>query len=297
MGNHTDMRAATSDGTRFHRCDRIRQQLPLRTDSIPRRSDTIDRRPRTLGCGQRPSDRSASCGTSEGTRDVRPARHRLSGRAPTLQDEDEHGSSDANRKANVVMTPSRRCLHLRAGTSRCPLQMVSERTPHEEGGSANRLRRRTRATPRGSEGIDDGNIGDRDGTATDLRGSIRRMLQTDEEHVGFPRRLGSRARSETGTARSDVSPTHERSWENNGWDGHVCNGMQARRIGGAGRRRDSVGTQEPTRRRPRRGTRPREGRPTNARIRCALVRTHSRSKASRDRVPPVRQERQRWKRS
>jgi len=49
------MRAATRDGSRNHRCDRIRQQLPLRTDSNPRRSDTI----------------------GAGPRDVRPARHRL----------------------------------------------------------------------------------------------------------------------------------------------------------------------------------------------------------------------------
>jgi hypothetical protein len=52
--------------------------------------------------------------------------------------------------------------------------MVSERTPHEEGGSANRLRRRPRATPRESEVFEGSNVDERDGSATNLRGNIAR---------------------------------------------------------------------------------------------------------------------------
>lgn len=115
----------------------------------------------------------------------------------------------------LKMTPSRRCLHLRAHTSRCGLRLVSERTPHEEGGSANRLRRRTRVIPRDSEVVIGGNIDDCDGNATDLRGIIRRMVQTDEEHVGFPRQLGSRAhrtRTRHGARLTDPREIVEKQW-------------------------------------------------------------------------------------
>lgn len=134
MGNHTDKRAATSDETRFHRCDRIRQQLPLRTDSIPadRTRSNGDHAP--SGAGKRPSNCSASCGSSEGNEGCPSGSSPNVRRGTHLDAQDEHGSSDQDRKAMVEMTPSRRCLHLRADTSRCPLPMMFERTPHEEEG-------------------------------------------------------------------------------------------------------------------------------------------------------------------
>ena len=153
MGNHLDKRAATNGGTRFHRSDRLWQQLPLRTDSIPRRSDTI--------CA--------------GSRDVRPARQPAVPRVPTRKNTDEPGSCTRNRKESSLQDSlATLACQGRATTSRWTRTMVSERTPHEECGSANRLRRRTRVTCCGTEVNDDGNIEGRDGIATSLRGIIAR---------------------------------------------------------------------------------------------------------------------------
>jgi hypothetical protein len=70
--------------------------------------------------------------------------------------------------------------------------MVSERTPHEEGGSTVRSRERNRAIPCNLEAGIDGNIGAHDEDATDLCSVIRWMRQLDEEYVELPRQLGSR---------------------------------------------------------------------------------------------------------
>lgn len=70
-------------------------------------------------------------------------------------------------------------------------------------------------TPRDSEVMNGGNIVDRDGGATDLRGIIRRMMQTDEEHVGFPRQLGSRAhrtRTRHGARLTDPREVVVKQW-------------------------------------------------------------------------------------
>ena len=63
---------------------------------------------------------------------------------------------------------------LRANTSRCTQITVSERALDEEGGSANRLRRRARATPCESEVFEGSNVDGRDGNATNLRGNLVR---------------------------------------------------------------------------------------------------------------------------
>jgi hypothetical protein len=53
----------------------------------------------------------------------------------------------------------------------------------------------------------------------------RKMLQPDEEYVGF-RGNSVASAQETGHGTERVSPTHEKSWTNNGWDERDCSGMQ-----------------------------------------------------------------------
>lgn len=80
--------------------------------------------------------------------------------------------------------------------------MVSERTPHEEGGSANRLRRRTRATPCESEVFEGSNVDERDGSATNLRGNIARCCS--------PTRNTSDSRGNSGRERTGPGHGTER---------------------------------------------------------------------------------------
>jgi hypothetical protein len=150
---------------------------------------------------------------------------RLLVRVPTLKNTGEHGSSERNRKESIAMIPSRSfissafggCYQLRANTSRCTQMLVSERTPHEEGGSANRLRRRARATPRESEVFCGSNVEERDGNATNLRG----ISQENAARRGI-RRIPEATRvasaQDLDTARSDVSLQR--------WDEHECGGTQ-----------------------------------------------------------------------
>jgi len=81
-------------------------------------------------------------------------------------------------------------------------RMVSERTPHEEGGSANRLRRRTRATPCESEVFEGSNVDERDGSATNLRGMLARTCS--------PTRNTSDSRGNSGRERTGPGHGTER---------------------------------------------------------------------------------------
>lgn len=87
--------------------------------------------------------------------------------------------------------------------------MVSERTPHEEGGSANRLRRRTRATPCDSEVFQDSNVEERDGNAANLRGMLARAC-SPTRNTSDSRGNSGRERTGTGHGTERGSPTHIR---------------------------------------------------------------------------------------
>ena len=204
MGNHTEMRTATRDGTRFHRCDRIRQQLPLRTDSNPRRSDTID----------------------AGPRDVRPARHRLfegypPGRTKTSRgrplDAARHRSDDT--LANTCSRRTRDDLLAFGPTPRGVRHRWCPKEHHtREGGRRNVCEDVTRATPREPEVFVGGNIDGSDGSAnTGLRGKFfgtcsRRGI------VGFPRRLGPRAPGPETARSASHRPTRDRGPTMDGTD-------------------------------------------------------------------------------
>ena len=74
--------ATTTGGTRFHRCDRARQQLPLRTDSLAR------------------------------ARDVRPARRPMAAQGHPPRAPGEPGSPDVLREESIEAIPSRLWQHI-----------------------------------------------------------------------------------------------------------------------------------------------------------------------------------------
>lgn len=174
--------------------------------------------------------------------------------------------------------------------------MMFERTPHEEGGrrlvredetgrppampkSPLRKRgekRRNRVRPARRHPVDGAS-----------RRGIRR--DPDENQVASAHGIGH------GTERGLTNPREVVVKQRMGPTRRP--GRPTRSEGDAGHHRSSVEPKGTTGRQPRRGTRPREGRPTNARIRRAMVRTRSRSKASRDNVPKIRCQRRNWKRN
>ena len=203
----------------------------------------------------------------------------------------EYGSSARNRKeTSSDDTLAKLVYWLRANTSRClPMNGVRKNTTRgvsidgpfarTKPGDAPRdrsfLRQQCRRTRR-----------ERDQPAR----HSRKRMQPDEEYVGFPRQLGSRAHRNW-TRHGATS--HQPASDCGQMDGTHTNATVRKRgaHGDAGHHRSSVEPHGTTGRRPRRGTRPREGRPTNVLIRRAMVHTRQRSKASRDQVPSVRQER------
>ena len=156
-------------------------------------------------------------------------------RVPARKNEDEPGSSRRDRKESIGRHP-REMLAFRADTSRCPPPMVSERTPHEEGGRRNVCEGVTRATPANPKSRRWQHRRMRRERDRPARQLLRKLQPTRNRRIPEVTRAAS-ARTGNGTER--VSPTHERSWTNNGWDGRDCNGMQSRSDGDAGHHRSS----------------------------------------------------------
>lgn len=154
----------------------------------------------------------------------------------------DHFTETARNRRNDTLAksryPPRRVCGLRATTSRWTSTMVSERTPHEECESTARSRERNRVIP----AIPKVPPMATSNEATGLRPACAAPSQEDAARRGIRRipEQSGRERTGTGHGTERVSPTHERSWTNNGWDERDCNGMQTRSDGDAGHHRSSV---------------------------------------------------------
>jgi hypothetical protein len=142
--------------------------------------------------------------STKGSRDVRPARHRIVTQGTHPGERRRVWVIRVNpqgviRDDTLARTRSGFGWDLcsRACASQRTPRLVSERTPHEEEGRGPVCEDGHPATP------------------TELRSSLRARLQSDEENVRFLMRIRGRVRS-VGTATERDSPTHERSWTNNG---------------------------------------------------------------------------------